>query len=112
VATIGLFRAPVPTAAGIVTLDASGRIIGFDEKPARPRSDLGNAGIYLARAALLDRIPVGLPIVDFGYHVFPSLAGELYGHVIEQFVMDIGTREALAHAAEAWTRYMQPENPR
>jgi mannose-1-phosphate guanylyltransferase len=101
-ATIGLFRAPVPSAAGLVELDGAGRIVGFEEKPAEPKTDLANAGIYLARAALLDRIPVGPPIVDFGRDVLPALAGQIHGHVIDQFVMDIGTPDALARAASAW----------
>ncbi len=40
-ATIGLFRAPVPSAAGIVELDDTGRIVGFEEKPACPRGHPG-----------------------------------------------------------------------
>lgn len=104
-ATIGLFRAPVPSAAGIVELDAAGRIVGFEEKPVQPKSDLANAGIYLARAGLLDRIPVGAPVVDFGHDVLPPLVGQLYGHRIDQFLMDIGTPDALRRAATAWRSY-------
>jgi mannose-1-phosphate guanylyltransferase len=103
-ATIGLFRAPVPSAAGIVELDGTGRIVGFEEKPAHPRSDLANAGIYLCRGPLLERIPAGPGLVDFGHDVFPSLIGDLHGHVIEQFVMDIGTPAALREASDAWSR--------
>ena len=104
-ATIGLFRAPVPTAAGIVDLDETGRIVGFAEKPAQPRTDLANAGIYLARTGLLDRIPVGPRVVDFGHDVLPPLVGRLHGHLIDQFLMDIGTPDALSRAATAWRQY-------
>jgi mannose-1-phosphate guanylyltransferase len=108
-ATIGLFRAPVPGAAGIVEMDDRGRIVAFEEKPARPKSDLANAGIYLARPGLLDRIPRGPRVTDFGHDVFPPLAGTLHGHVIDQFVMDIGTPEALAAASAAWSRLHSKE---
>jgi mannose-1-phosphate guanylyltransferase len=101
VATLGLFRAPVPTAVGIVDLTPDGRIVRFTEKPTHPTSDLANAGICLARIALLDFIPT-TPMVDFGHHVFPSLAGRLNGHVIDQFVLDIGTPPALEAAQTAW----------
>ena len=104
VLTMGLFRAPVPSAAGIVELDGTGKVLGFEEKPARPRSDLANAGIYLARAALMDRIPVRTGVVDFGHDVFPGLVGDLYGHVIPQFLADIGTPAGLAAASAAWAR--------
>jgi mannose-1-phosphate guanylyltransferase len=100
-ATLGLFRAPVPTAVGIVDLASDGRIVRFTEKPTHPTSDLAHAGICLARAGLLDVIPP-TPMVDFGHHVFPSLAGRLYGHVIDQFVLDIGTPAALEAAQAAW----------
>lgn len=102
--TMGLFRAPVPAAAGIIEMDESGTIVAFEEKPSSPRSNLANAGIYLARQELLDRIPAGRPLVDFGRDVFPSLVGEIRGHVIDRFVMDIGTPAALASASDAWAR--------
>jgi len=100
--TMGLFHAPDPRAAGIVTLDETGCIVGFAEKPADPQGDLANAGIYLVRQPLLDRIPSRPGVVDFGHDVFPALVGRMYGHVIEQFLMDVGTPDALARAVAAW----------
>jgi mannose-1-phosphate guanylyltransferase len=102
--TLGLFRAPDPKAAGIVDVEADGRIVGFEEKPAHPRSTLANAGIYLARRELVDALPTTTGILDFGHDVFPRLLGRMYGHVIDAFLMDIGTPRALATAAEAWAR--------
>nr|MCU0257049.1 sugar phosphate nucleotidyltransferase [Vicinamibacterales bacterium] len=93
--------------AGIVELDAGGRVVGFEEKPAHPRGDLANAGVYLARRGLLDRIPHREGIVDFGHDVLPALAGEIHGHVIEQFIADIGTPTALAAASDAWARHQR-----
>jgi mannose-1-phosphate guanylyltransferase len=110
-ATMGLFRAPVPSAAGIVELDAVGRIIGFEEKPPNPKGDLANAGVYLARAALLEHIPVRPGVLDFGHDVFPGLIGRLYGHVIDQFLMDIGTIAALRAVSEAWRRRPSHRTP-
>lgn len=101
--TIGLFHAPDPSAAGIVQMDARGRIVSFEEKPARPRGDLANAGIYLARAGLLTLLPrVPGALLDFGHHVLPRLAGRMYGHVIDGFLADVGTPASLARAADAW----------
>jgi mannose-1-phosphate guanylyltransferase len=111
-ATLGLFRAPVPSAAGIVELDEDRRIVGFEEKPAHPKTNLANAGIYLARAELLDRIPVGPPIVDFGHDVLPALVGQMRGHVIDQFLMDIGTPDALERAAAVWLAHCAGETRR
>ena len=103
VLTMGLFDAPDPRAAGIVELDPGGRIVDFVEKPERPKGDLASAGIFLARPALLDAIPARDGVIDFGHHVLPALVGEMYGHLLGDFLMDIGTPEALRRASEAWS---------
>lgn len=101
--TIGLFHAPVPTAAGIVEMDQDGRIVSFEEKPAHPRGDLANAGIYLARPALVRELPDPAgAVLDFGFHVLPGFVGRMFGHVIEEFFIDIGTPAALARASAGW----------
>jgi mannose-1-phosphate guanylyltransferase len=101
--TIGLFRAPDPTAVGVVEVDRVGRVLSFEEKPQRPRSDLANAGIYLARAGLIDELPgdTGRP-ADFGLDVLPGLVGRMRGHLLEGFFHDIGTPAALERASAVW----------
>jgi mannose-1-phosphate guanylyltransferase len=101
-ATLALFHAPDPRAAGIVELAPDGRIMAVAEKPEQPRGSLANAGIYLARQALFDAIPASDGIVDFGFDVFPRCAGRLYGREIEGFLMDIGTPAALERARLEW----------
>jgi mannose-1-phosphate guanylyltransferase len=110
-ATIGLFHTPTPTAAGIVGLEPDGRIRSFVEKPAQPDSDLANAGVYLARPALLEAIPDRPGIIDFGLDVLPTLAGHMYGCVLGEFHQDIGTPERLAAAAAAWPHRARPGTP-
>jgi mannose-1-phosphate guanylyltransferase len=100
--TIGLFHTPSPRSSGIVALDTGGRVVEFVEKPEHPKSDLANAGVYLARRALLDAIPDGPGLADFGQHVLPRLVGRMHGHVIEDFHEDIGTPDRLARASAAW----------
>jgi mannose-1-phosphate guanylyltransferase len=101
--TLGLFRAPDPTAAGIVETAPDGRVLSFEEKPRQPRSDLANAGVYLARRALFDELPASpTGVLDFGHDVFPRLTGRLYAFPVQGFLMDIGTPEALARASAAW----------
>lgn len=109
--TMGLFRAPVPEAAGIVEMDERGCIHGFIEKPERPLSNLANAGIYLARPDVLEVIPRGPAIVDFGRDVFPKLVGRVYGYVIDEFLTDIGTPAALDRAAREWPRVSMRMDP-
>lgn len=106
--TIGLFHTPHPRASGIVEMEAGGRLVSFVEKPAHPTSDLANAGVYVARHAVLDLIPDGPGLVDFGHHVLPRLVGRMHGYVIPEFHQDIGTPERLAAASAAWKDRPRP----
>jgi mannose-1-phosphate guanylyltransferase len=93
--TLGLFRAPVPSACGIAELDAEGRVVAFEEKPARPRSDLAFAGLLVASPALYDAIPARRPC-DLGRDVLGRLAGRMAGWDLGAYVRDVGTPEAYA----------------
>jgi len=104
VLTMGLFRAPNPRAAGIVTMDGTGLVVDFTEKPLEPVSNLANAGIYLARQTVFDHIAPSDGVVDFGHDVLPRLIGRMHGCVLDDFLMDVGTPGALARATEAWAR--------
>ncbi len=100
--TVGLFHTPVPKAAGIVELDGTGRIVDFVEKPAHPKSDLANAGVYLLRPEAIEAIPDGPGLVDFGQHVLPAMLGRMHGYVIPEFHEDIGTPERLVQTTARW----------
>jgi mannose-1-phosphate guanylyltransferase len=100
--TIGLFHAPVPKACGIVQLGAGGLVEKFDEKPAEPVGDLASAGIYVARQALFDFIRPGRPVVDFGHDVLPGLVNQMYGSLVDGYLLDIGTPAALALGSRQW----------
>ena len=95
--TMALFRADEPQRCGIADLDASGRIVGFEEKPAAPRSNLANAGLYVTDVRVVDRIPDRVP-ADFGHDVLPRLAGEMRGHVLHEALIDVGTLESYERA--------------
>jgi NDP-sugar pyrophosphorylase family protein len=75
-----------------------GLITAFEEKPAQPAGNLANAGLYLARRALLDEIPRTGAVVDFGRDVLPRLAGRMRGFLIDGYLVDMGTAEGLAEA--------------
>ncbi|MDD5657128.1 MAG: nucleotidyltransferase family protein [Elusimicrobia bacterium] len=98
--TLGLFKAPEPRACGIVELDADGRVLSFEEKPARPRSDLACAGVFLASARFWEAVPGGAG--DLGRDVVPRLTGRAYGRLLEGEVIDIGTPQACAEVRTKW----------
>jgi len=101
VLTMGLFRTNRPRECGIAELGKDGLIGSFVEKPAEPRSDLANAGIYIASREIFDYIPRKEP-VDFGFDVLPKLVGRMYGYEIKEYLMDIGTLENYARANREW----------
>jgi len=95
--TMGLFHADQPSRCGIVEVDSGGRVVGFEEKPAHPKSNLANAGFYVSDRRLIERIPAGTP-VDFGLDVLPRLVGEMRGVVVEGDIIDVGTHESYKRA--------------
>jgi len=104
--TLGLFRSTKPEECGIVSLDPSGRITGFEEKPANPKSDLANAGIYVARQELFHYLPSS-GFADFGKDVMPKLVGALWGFPLDGYLLDIGTPENYQKALNEWRAVMR-----
>ena len=102
-AAVAVFHAPRPEACGILEV-VDGVMTAFEEKPAAPRSDLANAGLYAFRRSVLDLIPDGLP-VDIGTHLLPRLVGRAVAVPVGgAFLIDIGTPEALARAEAEWAQ--------
>jgi mannose-1-phosphate guanylyltransferase len=93
--TLGLHRAPDPTAAGLVETEADGRVRAFREKPPRDQvtTEWANAGVYVLEPRLLADIPAETAL-DFGHDLFPRwiAAGvPIYARPMEGLVQDIGT---------------------
>jgi mannose-1-phosphate guanylyltransferase len=99
--TMLLFHAPNPQACGIAELDSRNRIVAFTEKPAQPKSDLANAGVYVVDAAAYREI-AALQGFDIGFDVLPKFVGRMRGWPLRGFHLDIGTPAAYERAqAEA-----------
>ncbi len=104
--SMALFHTNVPRQCGIAELDADQRIVAFVEKPDVPRSNLANAGLYVASPEILSLIP-DVPVADVGFHLLPQLVGRMYGWRPDAFLMDIGTPENLHRAEELWPHRLQ-----
>ena len=101
VATLAAFHSPDPSSGGVLETDADGWVTGFTEKPARPVSDLVNAGMYAFSPALLDEIG-GPPPRDIGYDLLPRLVGRARVVPVEGYFRDIGTPDAYQRARKEW----------
>ncbi len=91
---------PVPpdeaTRMGICSLDADGRVVDWEEKPAEPKSDLASMGVYVFSREALHRWLVP-DVADFGHEVIPAMlagGGAVFGHRFDGYWRDVGTIEA------------------
>jgi len=101
IATLAVFHSERPSAGGVIELDAAGTVVGFEEKPAHPVSDLVNAGMYAFHPGVLDEIS-GPPPRDIGYDLLPRLVGRAKALPVEGYFRDIGTVEVYEQAQREW----------
>ncbi len=100
-----LYRVPDPERFGVAELDPEGAVIGFEEKPERPKSDLIPIGVYFLRPSAFDVIdhlaPSGrgeFEITDVLNHFIRD--GRFFSQVYDGHWADAGTVPSLLRAAE------------
>jgi glucose-1-phosphate thymidylyltransferase len=100
-----LYRVPDPERFGVAELDGDGKVVGFEEKPAKPKSDLIPIGVYFLRPEAFDVIDQLAPsgrgefeITDVLNHFIPD--GRLFSQVYDGHWADAGTVPSLLRAAE------------
>lgn len=105
-ATIFAYHTKDPSAYGVVEFDAERRVVGIEEKPARPKSNYAVTGLYFydhrapELAAQLTPSPRGeLEITDLNrlYLERGALHLELFGRGVAW--LDTGTPEAMLQAS-------------
>jgi glucose-1-phosphate thymidylyltransferase len=106
-ATIFGYRVHDPERYGVVEFDRSGRVLGIEEKPARPKSHYAVVGLYFYDRDVVDvaaslrpsaRGELEITDVNLAYLRAGRLRVELLGRGIAW--LDTGTHESLLQAAE------------
>jgi glucose-1-phosphate thymidylyltransferase len=103
-AGVVLKQVPDPERFGVAELDGGGRLVGFEEKPARPKSNLIPIGVYFFRRSVFEVIDTLRPSARGEFEITDLLnhyltAGSLAHTVFEGEWQDAGTIEALLHAS-------------
>lgn len=92
---------------GIATLDKSGKIVRFEEKPLRSRSNLASMGIYIFDRefllSILSELKPSFHDLDFGKHIIPELvrSGGISAYSYSGKWLDIGTLSSYYSASLA-----------
>ncbi|HVZ35224.1 MAG TPA: glucose-1-phosphate thymidylyltransferase RfbA [Polyangiaceae bacterium] len=80
-ATIFGYYVANPSAYGVAEFDASGKVIGLEEKPARPQSNYAVTGVYF----------YDQQVVELAQRLKPSARGELEITDLNRLYLDQGT---------------------
>ena len=109
-----LYRVPDPERFGVAEFDDAGALVGFEEKPAVPKSDSIPIGVYFLRPGAFDVIehlqPSGrgeFEITDVLNHYLPD--GGLFWRHFDGHWTDAGTIESLLQASVLASESASPE---
>ena len=108
--TLHLVRVSDPRAFGSVPTDADGNVLAFLEKTEDPPTDQINAGTYIFKRAVVDRIPRGRE-VSVEREVFPALLADgaaVCGYVDSSYWRDMGTPEDFVRGSSDLVRGIAP----
>ncbi len=85
---------------GIAITDKEGRIIDWEEKPQKARSNLASMGIYVFDTAYLIDVLQRVREDDFGMHILPHALKEarVYAFHFQGYWRDVGTLESYFQA--------------
>ena len=102
-AAVTLHLVPVddPSRYGCVPTDASGRVTAFLEKTPNPVTNQINAGCYVFRRSVIDKIPAG-QVVSVERETFPGLIeaeAVVMGYAEAAYWLDVGTPEAFVRGS-------------
>jgi mannose-1-phosphate guanylyltransferase len=108
--TLHLVRVGDPRAFGCVPTDSEGVVTAFLEKTQDPPTDQINAGCYVFKREVIDRIPKGRAL-SVEREVFPALLSEglrVCGYVDSTYWRDMGTPDDFVRGSADLVRGIAP----
>jgi mannose-1-phosphate guanylyltransferase len=99
--TLHLVEVPDPARFGCVPTDGGGRVTAFLEKTPDPVTNRINAGCYVFRRSVIDRIPPGR-VASVERETFPRLISDgamVLGFCDPAYWLDVGTPEAFVRGS-------------
>jgi glucose-1-phosphate thymidylyltransferase len=113
-AHILLTRVADPTQFGVAELGPDGEVVGLEEKPAQPKSDLALVGVYLFRPAIHDAVRAISPsrrgeleITDAISHLIAS-GRAVHSHQITGYWKDTGRVEDMLECNRIVLELLEP----
>ena len=91
-AQIMLTQVPDPREFGVAELDETGQVVGLEEKPQQPKSDLALVGVYMFTACVHEAVR----------NLKPSRRGELEITEAIQWLIDTGRKVASTTISGYW----------
>ena len=108
--TLHLVRVGDPRAFGCVPTDSDGMVTAFLEKTQDPPTDQINAGCYVFKREVIDRIPKGRAL-SVEREVFPGLLSDglrVCGYVDSSYWRDMGTPDDFVRGSADLVRGIAP----
>lgn len=106
--TIAVIEVPWEEASrfGLMKLDSDSRVIEFQEKPKKPKSNLASMGVYIFNWNILKEYLIKdeqdpNSNNDFGKNIIPKMIKDklnIFGYIFKDYWRDVGTIESLWQA--------------
>lgn len=88
--TTYVYETNVPEQKGIFLTDETGKVLDFEEKPLRPKSNIANAGLGVLNKRIFNYFCYE-KFLDFGKSIMPKIIGKMYIKKSDYYIKDIGT---------------------